>query len=81
MLTTKTIRVYGDDSVINQIKDDSGIYTSVKFLTIDEIAFLRVVIKSIIEKDSHSYLMTDNQLLELYKKLNQSSVLYETPKD
>lgn len=81
MLTTKTIRVYGDDSVINKIQDDSGIYTSVKFLTIDEIAFLRVVIKSIIEKDSHSYLMTDNQLLELYKKLNQSSVLYETPKD
>lgn len=79
MLTTKTIRVYGDDSVINQIKDDSGIYTSVKFLTIDEIAFLRVVIKSIIEKDSHSYLMTDDQLLELYKKLTQSSVLYETP--
>ena len=81
MLTTKTIRVYGDDSVINQLKDDSGIYTSVKFLTIDEIAFLRVVIKSIIEKDSHSYLMNDNQLLELYKKLIQSSVLYETPKD
>jgi hypothetical protein len=81
MLTTKTIRVYGDDSVINQLKDDSGIYTSVKFLTIDEIAFLRVVIKSIIEKDSHSYLMTDDQLLELYKKLIQSSVLYETPKD
>ena len=65
MLTTKTIRVYGDDSVINQIKDDSGIYTSVKFLTIDEIAFLRVVIKRIIEKDSHSYLMSDNELLEL----------------
>ena len=81
MLATKTIRVYGDDSVINQLKDDSGIYTSVKFLTIDEIAFLRVVIKSIIEKDSHSYLMTDDQLLELYKKLIQSSVLYETPKD
>jgi hypothetical protein len=78
MLTTKTIRVYGDDSVINQLKDDSGIYTSVKFLTIDEIAFLRVVIKSIIEKDSHSYLMTDDQLLELYKKLIQSSVLYES---
>lgn len=81
MLTTKTIRVYGDDSVINQIKDDSGIYTSVKFLTIDEIAFLRVVIKRIIEKDSHSYLMSDNELLELYKKLTQSSVLYETPEN
>ena len=80
MLTTKTIRVYGDDSVINKIQDNSGIYTSVKFLTIDEIAFLRVVIKSIIEKDSHSYLMTDNQLLKLYKKLTQSSVLYDTPK-
>jgi hypothetical protein len=78
MLATKTIMVYGDDSIINQIKDDGGIYTSVKFLSIDEIAFLRVVIKNIIENDSYSYLMNDDQLLELYKKLNQSSVLYES---
>ncbi len=57
MLATKTIMVYGDDSIINQIKDESGVGTSVKFLTIDEIAFLRVVIKNIIENDSYSYLM------------------------
>lgn len=81
MLAKKTIVVYGDDNVVNQIKDNGGATTSVKFLTIDEIAFLRVVIKRIIEKDSHSYLMSDNELLELYKKLNQSSVLYETPEN
>ncbi len=78
MLATKTIIVYGDDSIINQIKDESGVGISVKFLTIDEIAFLRVVIKNIIENDSYSYLMNDDELLELYKKLNQSSVLYES---
>ena len=78
MLAKKTIVVYGDDNVINQIKDESGVGTSVKFLTIDEIAFLRVVIKNIIENDSYSYLMNDDELLELYKKLTQSSVLYES---
>jgi hypothetical protein len=78
MLAKKTIVVYGDDNVVNQIKDESGVGTSVKFLTIDEIAFLRVVIKNIIENDSYSYLMNDDDLFELYKKLNQSSVLYES---
>jgi len=78
MLAKKTIVVYGDDNVVNQIKDNGGIYTSVKFLSIDEIAFLRLVIKRIIEKDSHSYLLNDGELLNLYVKLTQSSLLYES---
>jgi hypothetical protein len=81
MLAKKTIVVYGDDNVVNQIKDNGGATTSVKFLSIDEIAFLRVVIKNIIENDSYSHLMNDKELLELYKKLTQSSVLYETPEN
>lgn len=78
MLAKKTIMVYGDDFVINQIKDESGVNTSVKFLSIDEIAFLRVVIKNIIKNDSYSHLMNDKELQNLYNKITQSSVLYES---
>ena len=81
MLAKKTIVVYGDDSVINQIKDDGGIDTSVKFFTVDEIAFLRVVIKYIIEKDSYSHLMNNDELQKLIVKLTQYSVLYEIPRN
>jgi hypothetical protein len=78
MLAKKTIVVYGDDFVINQIKDESGVGTSVKFLTIDELAFLRVVVKKMIETNSHSHLLNDDELINLYVKLTQSSVLYES---
>ncbi len=47
-------------------------------VNIDEIAFLRVVIKKIIENDSYSHLMNDKELQNLYVKLTQSSVLYES---
>lgn len=78
MLAKKTIVVYGDDNVVNQIKDESGVGTSVKFLTIDEIAFLRVVVKKMIETNSHSHLLNDDELINLYVKLTQSSLLYES---
>ena len=78
MLAKKIIELYGRKEDICQIKDNGGSDISVKFFTIDEIAFLRVVIKNIIENDSYSYLMNDDELLELYKKLTQSSILYES---
>lgn len=78
MLAKKTIVVYGDDNVVNQIKDNGGATTSVKFLSIDELAFLRVVVKKMIETNSHSHLLNDDEMINLYVKLTQSSVLYES---
>jgi hypothetical protein len=78
MLAKKTIMIYGNDSAINQIPDNGGVGINVTFLTIEESAFLKVILNNIIEENKHSFLLTNLQKLELLNKLN-TSVLYETP--
>jgi hypothetical protein len=78
MLAKKTIVIYGKNSAINQIANNGGVGISVKFLTIEENAFLKVIMDRIIEENKHSHLLTKLEKLELFNKLN-TSVLYETP--
>lgn len=77
MLAKKIIRVYGKEDAIAPIANDGGIGISVKFLTVDEVAFLRVMLNRIIDENTHSHLITAKQKLELLNKL-EKSVLYET---
>ena len=80
MIAKKIIMIYGQSDAMSQIEDNGGIGISVKFLTIDEIAFLRVMMSRIIEENTHSHLLNQEQKFELLTKL-EKSVLYETPKD
>ena len=77
MLAKKIIRVYGKSNAIEQIENNGGIDISVKFLTIEETSFLRVVMSNIIEENTHSHLLKQEQKLELLNKL-KTSVLYES---
>ena len=77
MLAKKIIRVYGKSNAIEQIENNGGIGISVKFLTIEETSFLRVVMSNIIEENTHSHLLKQEQKLELLNKL-KTSVLYES---
>lgn len=77
MLAKKIITVYGKSDAIAQIENDGGIGISVKFLTIEEVAFLRVMLNRIIEENTHSHLITQKQKFELLTKL-ENSVLYES---
>ena len=77
MIAKKIIRVYGKSNAIEHIENNGGIGISVKFLTIEETAFLRVVMSRIIEENTHSHLLTTKQKFELLTKL-EKSVLYES---
>ena len=77
MIAKKIITVYGKSDAISQIENDGGIGISVKFLTIDEVAFLRLLLNKIIEENTHSHLITTKQKFELLTKL-EKSVLYES---
>ena len=77
MIAEKIITVYGKSDAMSQIEDNGGIGISVKFLTIDEVAFLRLMMNRIIEENTHSHLITQKQKFELLTKL-EKSVLYES---
>ena len=77
MIAKKIITVYGKSDAISQIENDGGIGISVKFLTIDEVAFLRLLMNRIIEENTHSHLITQKQKYELLTKL-EKSILYES---
>jgi len=77
MIAKKIITVYGKPDAISQIENDGGIGISVKFLTIDEVAFLKFLLNKIIEENTHSHLITQKQKFELLTKL-EKSVLYES---
>lgn len=77
MIAKKIITVYGKADAISQIENDGGIGISVKFLTIDEVAFLRLLMNRIIEENTHSHLITQKQKYELLTKL-EKSILYES---
>ena len=77
MIAKKIIQVYGKSNAIEQIENNGGIGISVKFLTIEETSFLRVVMSSIIEENTYSHLLKQEQKIELLNKL-KTSVLYES---
>lgn len=77
MIAKKIITVYGKSDAIATIENDGGIGISVKFLTIDEVAFLRFLLNKIIEENTYSHLITQKQKYELLTKL-EKSVLYES---
>ena len=77
MIAKKIIMIYGKSDAMSQIEDNGGIGISVKFLTIEETSFLRVVMNRIIEENRHSHLLTTKQKFELLTKL-EKSVLYES---
>lgn len=77
MIAKKIITVYGKSDAIAPIEHDGGIGISVKFLTIDEIAFLRFLLNKIIEENTYSHLITQKQKYELLTKL-EKSILYES---
>lgn len=77
MLAKKIIEVYGRKDDMSQIKDNGGIDITVKFLTIQEAAFLRMVLRGMIEGNTHNHLMTQEEKIELLNKL-KTSVLYES---
>lgn len=77
MIAKKIITVYGKSDAMSQIENDGGIGISVKFLTIDEVAFLRFLLNKIIEENTYSHLITQKQKYELLTKL-EKSVLYES---
>lgn len=77
MIKKKIIEVYGREQDVCQIKDNGGIDISVKFLTILEASFLRTVLRSMIDGNTHGHLMTQEEKIELLNKL-KTSVLYES---
>lgn len=77
MLAKKIIEVYGRENDMSQIPNNGGIDISVKFLNIHEASFLRMVLRGMIEGNTHNHLMTQEEKLELLNKL-KTSVLYES---
>jgi hypothetical protein len=77
MLAKKIIEVYGRENDMSQIPNNGGIDISVKFLTIHEASFLRIVLRGMIEGNTHNHLMTQEEKLQLLNKL-KTSVLYES---
>jgi hypothetical protein len=77
MLTKKIIEVYGKENDMSQIPNNGGIDISVKFLNIHEASFLRMVLRGMIEGNTHNHLMTQEEKLQLLNKL-KTSVLYES---
>jgi len=77
MLAKKIIEVYGRENDMSQIPNNGGIDISVKFLNIHEASFLRMVLRGMIEGNTHNHLMTQEEKLQLLNKL-KTSVLYES---
>lgn len=77
MIAKKIIELYGREKDMTQIPNNGGIDITVKFLTIHEASFLRIVVDSMIEGNTHGHLMRQEEKIELLNKL-KTSVLYES---